>query len=171
MLAASDRLRFLIPDGPRRDAVGDSSWPGRDSLEEGLDVRTLEMDSSGYAAMELLGRSDVMAHLAGLAGRVESSGMRTQASVMTSSALAMITVPRADPTWYLRGGAAMERFWLGAEMHGLAVQPASPVFIYAVDEVDMQNLAGERYLDEMPTPCRSVSMSSGAWATGRPPSW
>ena len=31
---------------------------------------------------------------------------------MTSSALAMITVPRADPMWYLRGGAAMERFWL-----------------------------------------------------------
>jgi hypothetical protein len=34
-------------------------------------------------------------------------------------------------------------------MHGLAVQPASPVFLYAVDESDMLALAGERYLDEM----------------------
>ena len=51
--------------------------------------------------------------------------------------------------WYLRGGAAMERFWLSAEMHGLAMQPASPVFLYAVDESDMRTLAGERYLDEM----------------------
>ena len=76
-------------------------------------------------------------------------GMRMQASVMTSSALATITVPRADPMWYLRGGSAMERFWLTAEMHGLAVQPASPVFLYAVDESDMRVLAGERYLDEM----------------------
>jgi hypothetical protein len=74
-----------------------------------------------------------------------------QASVITSSALAIITVPRADPMWYVRGGAAMERFWLSAEMHGLAVQPASPVFLYAVDESDMLVLAGERYLDEMYT--------------------
>jgi hypothetical protein len=72
-----------------------------------------------------------------------------QASVVTSSALAMITVPRADPMWYVRGGAAMERFWLSAEMHGLAVQPASPVFLYAVDESDMRVIAGERHLDEM----------------------
>src|ERR1700684_2277879 len=61
----------------------------------------------------------------------------------------MITVPRADPTWCVRGGSAMERFWLTAEMHGLAVQPASPVFLYAVDESDMRLMAGERYLDEM----------------------
>lgn len=43
----------------------------------------------------------------------------------------------------------MERFWLSAEMHGLAIQPASPVFLYAVDEADLVQMAGERYLDEM----------------------
>ena len=146
MLAASDRLRFLIPE-VHDQMLSELKWPGRDSLEEGLDVRTLEMDSSGYAAMELVGRSDVIAHLADWrAGGV--LGMRTKVAVQTSSALAVITVPRADPTWYVRGGAAMERFWLGAEMEGLAVQPAAPVFIYAVDEVDMQNLTGDRYLDE-----------------------
>jgi hypothetical protein len=117
-------------------------------LEEGLDIRTLELDSGGYAAFEILSRPDVMGHLADW--RAGSAlGMRTQASIMTSSALAMITVPHADPMWYLRGGAAMERFWLSAEMHGLAMQPASPVFLYVVDEKDMLALAGERYLDEM----------------------
>ena len=85
-------------------------WPGRDALDEGLDVRTLELDPGGYAALEILGRSDVMGHLSDW--RAGSAlGMRMQASVMTSSALAMITVPRADPMWYLRGGSAMERFW------------------------------------------------------------
>jgi hypothetical protein len=49
----------------------------------------------------------------------------------------------------VRGGAAMERFWLTCEMHGLAVQPTSPVFLYAVDESDLRQLSGERYLDEM----------------------
>ena len=113
-----------------------------------MDVRTLELDPGGYAALDILGRADVMGHLSDW--RAGSAlGMRMQASVMTSSALAMITVPRADPMWYLRGGSAMERFWLTAEMHGLAVQPASPVFLYAVDETDMRHMAGERYLDEM----------------------
>jgi len=147
LLAASDRLRFLLPT-VHGEMLSEIRWPGRDALEEGLDVRTLELDPGGYAALDILGRSDVMGHLSDW--RAGSAlGMRMQASVMTSSALAMITVPRADPMWYLRGGAAMERFWLTAEMHGLAVQPASPVFLYAVDESDMRVLAGERYLDEM----------------------
>lgn len=147
LLAASDRLRFLLPT-VHQEMLSEIKWPGRDSLEEGLDVRTLEMDPGGYAALELLSRPDVMEHLSDW--RAGSAlGLRMQASIMTSSALAIITVPRADPMWYLRGGAAMERFWLSAEMHGLAVQPASPVFLYAVDESDMRELAGERYLDEM----------------------
>ncbi len=146
LLAASDRLRFLIPD-VHDQMLSELRWPGRDALEEGLDVRTLEMDAGGYAAMELLGRSDVIGHLADWrAGSV--LGMRTKVAVQTSSALAVVTVPRADPTWYVRGGAAMERFWLSAEMQGLAVQPAAPVFIYAVDEIDLRNLTGDRYLDE-----------------------
>jgi molybdopterin/thiamine biosynthesis adenylyltransferase len=147
LLAASDRLRFLLP-AVHDEMMSEVRWPGRDTLEEGLDIRTLELDPGGYAAFEILSRSDVMSHLSDW--RAGSAlGMRMQASVMTSSALAIITVPRADPMWYLRGGAAMERFWLSAEMHGLAVQPASPVFLYAVDESDMLALAGERYLDEM----------------------
>jgi molybdopterin/thiamine biosynthesis adenylyltransferase len=147
LLAASDRLRFLLPT-VNEEMLSEIRWPGRDALEEGLDVRTLELDSGGYAALEILSRSDVLGHLADW--RAGSAlGMRMQASIMTSSALAIITVPRADPMWYLRGGAAMERFWLSAEMHGLAMQPASPVFLYAVDETDMLALAGERYLDEM----------------------
>jgi molybdopterin/thiamine biosynthesis adenylyltransferase len=147
LLAASDRLRFLLPT-VHDEMLSEVRWPGRDGLEEGLDIRTLELDSGGYAAFEILSRPDVMGHLADW--RAGSAlGMRMQASIMTSSALAIITVPRADPMWYLRGGAAMERFWLSAEMHGLAMQPASPVFLYAVDESDMLTLAGERYLDEM----------------------
>ncbi|MDE3065259.1 MAG: Rv1355c family protein [Acidobacteriota bacterium] len=146
ILAASDRLRFLIPE-IHEQMLAELKWPGRDSLEEGLDIRTLEMDASGYAAMELVGRRDVMEHLADWrAGGV--LGLRTKAAIMTSSALAVVTVPRADPTWYVRGGAAMERFWLSAELNGLAVQPAAPMFIYAVDERELVNLTGERYLDE-----------------------
>jgi hypothetical protein len=147
ILAASDRLRFLLPQ-VHREMLSEIKWPGRDSLEEGLDVRTLELDPGGYAVMDLIARSDVMENLADWRAG-QALGMRMRASILTSSALAIVTVPRADPMWYVRGGAAMERFWLMCEQMGLAVQPASPVFLYAVDEGDLRELSGERYLDEM----------------------
>jgi hypothetical protein len=34
-------------------------------------------------------------------------------------------------------------------MHGLAVQPVSPLFLYATSEADLVGLGGERHLDEM----------------------
>jgi len=59
MLADADRLRFLIPE-IHSEMMREVRWPGRDSLEEGLDVRTLEMDPGSLGMMQLLGRPDVM---------------------------------------------------------------------------------------------------------------
>jgi len=158
LLAESDRLRFLIPK-VHREMLNELRWPGRDSIEEGMDVRTLEMDPSGYAALELLGRADVMSHLSDWrAGK--ALGTRTRVMVGSSSAIALITVPRSEPMWYVRGGSAVERFWLSAEMHGLAVQPVSPVFLFAESEEDLLGLGGERYLDEM---FRLSERFSGLW--------
>jgi molybdopterin/thiamine biosynthesis adenylyltransferase len=147
VLAESDRLRFLIPT-LHREMVGELRWPGRDSLEEGLDVRTLELSPPEMAALEVMRRSDVMEHLADWRAG-QALGGRTFAAVGSSSALAVVTVPRADAIWYVRGGAAVERFWLTAELHGLAVQPVSPVFLYAVDEKDYLELGGERHVDAL----------------------
>jgi molybdopterin/thiamine biosynthesis adenylyltransferase len=147
LLAESDRLRFLIPT-VHQDMLDELRWPGRDTLEEGMDVRTLEMDPASLGALQLVGRSDVMEHLVDWRGGA-ALGLRTRAMVSSSSGIAVITIPRADPTWYVRGGAAIERFWLGAELRGLAVQPVSPLFLYATDEKDLLNLGGERHLDEL----------------------
>ena len=84
-------------------------------------------------------------------------GMRTQAAVDDELGA------RADdgaPRRTRRGTCAAARRWSGSgsapRCSGLAVQPAAPVFIYAVDEDDLRNLAGERYLDESPRPVRAV---------------
>ncbi len=147
ILAESDRIRFLLPT-LHREMVGELRFPGQDSLEEGLDVRTLELSPPELAALELLRRPDVMGHLAEWrAGR--GLGARTRAVVGSSSTVAVVTVSRSDPAWYVRGGAAVERLWLTAELHGLAVQPVSPVFLYAVDEKDFLRLGGERHVDTL----------------------
>jgi molybdopterin/thiamine biosynthesis adenylyltransferase len=145
LLGDSDRIRFLLPT-LHREMVGELRFPGRDSLDDGLDVRSLELSPPELAALDLLRRPDVMAHLADWrAGRM--LGGRTRASVASSSAVAVVTVPRSDPAWYVRGGSAVERLWLTAELHGLAVQPVSPVFLYAVDERDFSRLGGERHAE------------------------
>ena len=147
LLGQCDRLRFLIPQ-VHQQMLGELKFPGRDPLDEGLDVRTLEMDPTSIAAVGLLRRPDVMAHLVDWrAGQM--LGLRTQLLVGTSSALAAITIPRADPLWYVRAGAAIERFWLSAQLHGLAVQPVAPIFLYATDDGDLLSLGGERHLDHM----------------------
>jgi nitroreductase len=146
ILAQSDRLRFLIPD-VHQQMLTELRWPGRDALDEGLDVRTLEMDPTGYAVMDIMARPDVMAHLAEWRGG-QVLGMRTRAAIQISSGLALVTIPRPEAAWYVRGGAAVERLWLAAHARGLALQPSSPVFLYAQDETELADLSGERYLDE-----------------------
>jgi len=147
LLAESDRIRFLLPT-LHREMVGELRIPGQHSLDEGLDVRTLELSPPEMAVLELLRRPDVMEHLAEWRAG-QGLGARTRAMVGSSSALAVVTVPRSDPAWYVRGGAAVERLWLTAELHGLAVQPVSPVFLYAVDETDFMGLGGERHVDTL----------------------
>jgi len=146
-LAHSDRLRFLTPT-LHREMVGELRWPGPDSLEEGLDVRTLELSPPELAALELLRRPDVMGHLAEWRTG-QALGARTRMAVGSSSAVAIVTVPKADAASYMRGGAAVERVWLTAERHGLAVQPVSPVFLYAVDDQDFLELGGQRHMDAL----------------------
>jgi molybdopterin/thiamine biosynthesis adenylyltransferase/nitroreductase len=147
VLADSDRLRFLTPK-LHSEMIGELRWPGRDSLEEGLDIRTLELSASELAALDLLRRADVMGHLADWRAG-QGLGARARTAVGSSSAMAIVTVPKSSPSWFIRGGAAVERFWLTAECNGLAVQPVSPVFLYATDEKDFLQLGGERHLDAL----------------------
>ena len=146
-LGEADRMRFLIPS-VHRDMMSELRWPGVDDLTEGLDVRTLEMDPATLGFMQLLQRRDVLDHIdAWKGGRM--LGLRTQASILSSAGLCVITVPRTTPEWYVRAGAAMERLWLLGERHGVAMQPVSPLYLFANDDEDLVALGGERRFNEM----------------------
>ncbi len=147
LIASADRLRYLLPNV--HEAMRDElRWPGEDTLDEGLDVRTLELGDHVVTGIDLLARSDVMGHLADWRGGA-ALGEPSRYAVESSSALAAITVPRAEPTWYVRAGAAFERFWLNAHRLGIAVQPMVPLTLYATTESEMLTFGGERYLDEL----------------------
>jgi molybdopterin/thiamine biosynthesis adenylyltransferase len=147
LLAAADRLRYLTPT-LHREMMSELRWPDHDDLDTGIDVRTLELDAADLARLTVARRSAVMALLAQWnAGGALGKPMYD--SVVSSSAIAIISTRGGAPVDYVRTGMAVERLWIRAQARGLAVQPVSPIFLYARDRADIATLVGTPYRDEL----------------------
>lgn len=139
ILAASDRTRYLTPH-LHREMVSELRWPGDADPDTGIEVRSLELDAGDLELLEILRRPDVMAHLARWdAG--SALGEETRDRILASSALAVVSVPGRELRDYATGGSAVELVWIVAQQHGLAVQPVSPVFLYAHTRADFDELS------------------------------
>jgi hypothetical protein len=120
--------------------VSELRWPEDGSLDSGIDVRSLELDPGELLALDILRRPEVMSHLAewGAGGAL---GADTHARVSASSAVAVVSVDGQTLTDYARGGSAVEAVWILAQQQGLAVQPISPVFLYAHNPYELGKLS------------------------------
>jgi hypothetical protein len=139
ILAESDRIRFLTPL-LHDQMMGELRWPGPDRAALGIDVDSLGLDASDLAKLAVSRRPDVMRTLASW-GVGAALGDNTRDRVKASSAVAVLAVRGGTPSDYLRGGAAVERVWIKADQHQLAVHPVSPVFLYARSESDFSGLS------------------------------
>jgi hypothetical protein len=147
VLAESDRIRFLSPL-LHRQMMDEMNWPGSAQQTVGIDVNSLGLDPSDLAKLAVSSRAEVMALLATWgAGAGAALGENTRDRVNASSAIAVITVEGGALEDYLRGGMAAERLWIDAEQHRLAVQPVSPVFLYAKSDEDLARLSAENATD------------------------
>jgi molybdopterin/thiamine biosynthesis adenylyltransferase len=146
-IAEADQLRFLLPE-VHGAMMEELSWPGRDPLTSGLDVRTLEMDLATLSSFAVMARPDVMGELSSWkAGAALASN--TYKAISASSALAILSVTRDGPRGYLKGGQGLERLWLEATKAALCVQPTVPLFLYADSEEDLLSLGGSRHVDDL----------------------
>jgi hypothetical protein len=144
--AAGERVRYLT-ERLHREMFDELVEPGAQRTDVGIETRTLGLDATDLAKLGIARRPEVMALLADWdAG--SALGENTRDQVVSSSALAVVTVEGSAPADFVRGGAAVEAVWLGAEEYGLAVHPTSPVFLYAVDPEDLTTLS-PRYADEL----------------------
>ena len=139
ILAESDRIRFLTPT-LHREMIGELRWPPRDSVDTGIDVRALELDSAELSTLALLRRPEVMERL-GAQDAGQALGKSTADRIASSSAVAVIAIPGSTSRDYVRGGEATESVWIHAQALGLAVQPISPVFLYGVESADFEQLS------------------------------
>lgn len=146
LLGESDRIRYLTPQ-LHQEMISELRWPGDADPDTGIDVRSLELDAGDLAMLDILRRTDIMAHLAEWnAGSALGDDIRNR--LLASSALAAITVPGQDLRDYARGGAAVELVWIIAQRAGLAVQPVSPVFLYAHTRTEFEELSLQ-FADEL----------------------
>ena len=139
ILGAADRTRYLTPR-LHSEMVSELRWPGDPRPDTGIDVLSLELDSGDLAVIDILKRPEVMAHLAQWNAGT-ALGADTRLRVLASSAMAVVSVAGDTLTDFARGGSAAEAVWITAQQHGLAVQPISPVFLYARDAEDLTELS------------------------------
>ncbi|MBB3748051.1 molybdopterin/thiamine biosynthesis adenylyltransferase [Mycolicibacterium sp. BK634] len=140
ILAATDRIRYLQPR-LHAEMISEVRWPGDDD-SDGLDIRGLELANADMATLDILRRGDVMARLAQWNAGA-ALGQDVTERVLSSSALGVVTVVGRTLTDYACAGAATEAVWIAAQQLGLGVQPVSPVFLYAHDDRDLDELAAE----------------------------
>ena len=127
--------------------IAELRWPGDPHPDTGIDIRSLEFEPDEFAVVDILRRPEVMANLARWnAGSALGEGTRRQ--VAASSAVAVISVPGGSLADYARGGSAVEAVWITAQQRGLAVQPVSPIFLYARGTGDFTEVS-TAYADEL----------------------
>ena len=146
ILAAADRTRYLTPR-LHTDMIAELRWPGDPDPDTGIDIRSLELDAGQLALLDILRRPDVMAHLAQWKAG-SALGEDTRDRILTSSAVAVITIPGTTLRDYANGGTALEMVWITAQQHALAVQPVSPVFLYAHNPAELHELS-PTFADEL----------------------
>ncbi|MFC4375620.1 Rv1355c family protein [Nocardia halotolerans] len=145
LLGESDRIRYLTPR-LHAEMFSELRWP-TDDLRTGLDVRSLELAPDEQAKLQIGRRPDVMERLRSWsAGR--ALGEYTRDRVTSSSAVIVVSVAaeagaEPDLSDYVRGGTAVQKVWFAAQRHDLAVQPVSPVFLYARDTEDLRSVSAE----------------------------
>jgi molybdopterin/thiamine biosynthesis adenylyltransferase len=163
IFAAADRIRYLTP-GLHSQMVSELRWPDDRFPDTGIDVNSLELEAGDLAVLDILRRPDVMNHLAQWNGG-GALGADTRRRMLTSSAIAVISVTGGALTDYARGGAAVEAVWIAAQEWGLAVQPYSPVFLYARDKNDLTELSVSfaEELGDLQQRFRKLVLTADAW--------
>jgi molybdopterin/thiamine biosynthesis adenylyltransferase len=139
LLAEAEQIRYLTPH-LHADMVAEMSWSHEVASDTGIDVRSLELSDGELALLELLRRPEVMAELAAIGGGA-ALGADTSGRLRASSALGVVGVRGERLVDYFRGGSAAEAVWVTAAQRGVALQPISPVFLYAQRHRELAELS------------------------------
>ncbi|NIJ53033.1 Rv1355c family protein [Dyadobacter arcticus] len=132
IIGECDRIRLLNPNGHHDFVQREMKWSPleAESSKDGIDIRTLGMNSAQMAALAIIRDGEITKTLKSINGgsALIDVAMKT---VATASALGMITLPKYDHKNFFLGGMSMQRLWLQAEQAGFAIHPLiSPFYLF-----------------------------------------
>lgn len=133
LLAETEKLRIIHPRGHYDTFTNELRWTPAENEEkrDGLDVRTLGASMAEVAALKIAEDATAIAMVRELGGGNAFKKMVNNA-VAVSSALGIITMPEYTEEAFLKGGRAVERIWIEANLQGVSFQPISQlVFLLA----------------------------------------
>lgn len=132
IVSVSERIRFLNPQGHHDFYSKEIKWTSKDGSEilEGLDIKTLELNHTDELGLRVAADPKII-ELLNTWNAGSAFEKLSYKSILTSSAIGLITMPvYSDQNW-INGGRAVQRVWLNATKHHLAVQPISaPLFLH-----------------------------------------
>lgn len=131
VIAEAERLRILHPVGHAELFRKEIRWSPAETSgsRDGLDLETMELKLTEKVGFHVAADAQAMDLLA--SWRIGRGFMKmTRENMASASALALVSCTSNSATDLLNGGRSMQRLWLAATAHNLAVHPcAAPILL------------------------------------------
>lgn len=147
IVSAVERIRFMFPQGHHDFYTKELKWTTETDgpVEEGMDIKTLELAESDKVGLRVAASPDVIKLLNKWGGGAAFEKI-SKGPIASSSAIGLITLPEYSALNYLIGGQALQRVWMAANLQGLSFQPlTAPFFMFSI----LNNTNGEGMPEKM----------------------
>lgn len=133
IVAGVERVRFLHPQGHHDFYTKEVRWTDAavHSTKDGLDIKSLELSETDRTGL-LVAKSPEVIKLLNRWGGGSAFEKLSRDGIKSSSAIGLITMPSYEAKNFIKGGEAVQRVWLQANLQNLSFHPISaPLFLFA----------------------------------------
>ena len=142
VVAGVDRLYYSSRAG-NEQFTQELRWTKEEveATRDGIDIETLDVTPTERAGL-MVSRTENVARYLREWGLGSAFGKISKKAIDASSALCLITMPKAQVDAYFEGGRALQRVWLTCTGKGISLQPLSiSLFLYArINGGDLQGI-------------------------------
>lgn len=125
ILATTEKLVLIHPRGHFDSFKKELRWTEEENKEkrDGVDVATLGITKGEVAALRIANDSEAIQFVRDTIKGGNAFKKMALKAVAAASALGVVSIPSYSEQGFLRGGRAVERIWLEANLRGVSFQP------------------------------------------------
>ena len=130
IVSSVERLRIMHKRG-HSDFVNEIRWTDEENelKRDGIDLNTVDMTATEKTGFIVAKDWEVVNTLKKW-GKGHAFEKLSNKTVLSSSAICLITMPKYSPSCYFNGGRSIQRTWLAANAMKISFQPQSPATFF-----------------------------------------